>query len=496
MQRAGETGLSFNLRRFLGFLKLLLKNHMAALGLIILVVSTILAVSAPAIFPGDPRTKIVGASFAQPEWVMLFPEGNYLSKNIVVVDNPAFNSPAALQEWSYGVVDQSKLPGLSFSYSAGGVDATGGSLQVSSAWPSAVNATVTKTFHYPYHGPPGQFLDTPAPDFTVKAEGASLNQPVYVRFFIDTGRKSYTLWAVNITKSGQWKTPPYNIDSSLDEFRNAVGLGLTVTRLSPAEVIFSTVGDYSYGFEVAFHGPGKINVDNLGLVLYGTAYGVFGTDFYGNDLLGQNVIGSRVSLFVGLLSAFIGIGLGLIVGLLAGYKTGLTDEVLMRFTDMMLVIPGLPLLIVLIAVLGSSITNLIIVIGFLGWMGFARVIRSQVLSLKERPFVEAAKAAGAGTSQILTKHVFPNIVSLTYVNLALTVPGAILSEAALSFLGLGDPTSNSWGQILRRAEDTAAIRNWWVVIPPGLAIAIVSLSFVLIGYALDEIFNPKLRRRR
>ncbi len=502
MQRTGETGLSFNLRRFLGFLRLLLKNRMAAIGLIILVVSTVLAVSAPAVFPGDPRATTVGASFAQPEWVMLFPEGHDLSKNIVVVNDPAFTSPSALQEWSLRVADQSKLPSVSLSYSPRGIVASGGSLEVSSSSASAVNATVAKTFHYPYHGPPGQFLDLPAKAFTVIAQGASPSQPVFVRFFIDDGRKSLTLWAVNITKSGDiaktgdWNTPPYNIDSYLSEFANAVGLGTTVTGLSPAEAVFSHIGDYSYGFEVSFHGPGKINVDNLGLVLYGTAHGVFGTDFYGDDLLGQNILGSRVSLFVGLLSAFIGIGLGLMVGLIAGYKTGITDEVLMRFTDMMLVIPGLPLLIVLVAVLGSSITNLIIVIGFLGWMGFARVIRSQVLSLKERPFIEAAKAAGAGTSQILTKHVFPNIVSLTYVNLALTVPGAILAEAALSFLGLGDPTVNSWGQILHRAEDTAAIRNWWVVIPPGLAIAIVSLSFVLIGYALDEIFNPKLRRRR
>jgi peptide/nickel transport system permease protein len=168
----------------------------------------------------------------------------------------------------------------------------------------------------------------------------------------------------------------------------------------------------------------------------------------------------------------------------------------MRFTDMMLVIPTLPLLIVLIAVLGPSTLNIIIIIGFLGWMGFARVIRSQVLSLRERPFIEAARAAGSGTGHILTKHVFPNIVSLTYVNLALSVPGAILAEAALSFLGLGDPSNISWGQILNRAVVAAAVNKWWIIIPPGLAIAVVSTSFVFMGYALDEIFNPRLRRRR
>jgi len=197
-----------------------------------------------------------------------------------------------------------------------------------------------------------------------------------------------------------------------------------------------------------------------------------------------------------LLAAFIGIFLGLFVGLIAGYKSGLTDEVLMRFTDMMLVIPALPLLLVLVAVLGPSLINIIILIGFLGWMGFARVIRSQILSLKERPFIEAAKAAGAGTRRILSSHIFPNVVSLTYVNLALAVPGAIITEAALSFLGLGDPSSPSWGQILSRAQSYSAQSLWWWVVPPGVAIALISLSFVLIGYSLDELFNPKLRRRR
>jgi peptide/nickel transport system permease protein len=173
------------------------------------------------------------------------------------------------------------------------------------------------------------------------------------------------------------------------------------------------------------------------------------------------------------------------------------DEVLMRFTDMMLVIPSLPLIIVLVAVLGPSLLNIIFVLGFLGWMGFARVIRSQVLSLRERPFIEAAKASGAGTGYITTKHIFPNIVSLTYVNLALSVPGAIVGEAALSFLGLGPQTVISWGQMLELAHGAATSAGllWWWIIPPGIGIAVLSLSFILIGYALDEMFNPRLRKR-
>jgi len=185
---------------------------------------------------------------------------------------------------------------------------------------------------------------------------------------------------------------------------------------------------------------------------------------------------------------------------LAGTLGKLVDETLMRFTDILLVIPGLPLLLVLVAVLGPNIWNVIMIIGFLGWMGFARIVRSQVLTLKERPFIEAARASGAGPGRIITKHIFPNIVSLTYVNLALSVPGAILTESALAFLGLTDPSTVSWGRMFEQVFESGGLTHfpplWWWVLPPGFGIALVSLSFVLIGYALDEVFNPRLRKRR
>jgi peptide/nickel transport system permease protein len=269
---------------------------------------------------------------------------------------------------------------------------------------------------------------------------------------------------------------------------------------NPAPIIFSQATSYSYGIQVTFYGRQTINIDDFRIQVLGTAYGLLGTDYSGADVLSQTVYGSRISLFVGLLSAGIGIGLGLVVGLLAGFLGKFVDEVLMRFTDMMLVIPGLPLLIVLVAVLGPNIWNIIIIIGFLGWMGFARIIRAQVLTLRERPFIEAAKASGAGPGRIIMKHVFPNIVSLTYVNLALSVPAAILTESALAFLGLSDPSVVSWGHMFENVNVSGSLSHfpptWWWVLPPGLGIALVSLSFILIGYALDEIFNPRLRRRR
>jgi peptide/nickel transport system permease protein len=175
---------------------------------------------------------------------------------------------------------------------------------------------------------------------------------------------------------------------------------------------------------------------------------------------------------------------------------------MMRFADFLLVIPGLPLLIILVTVLGKSIWNIIGVLIFLGWMGFSRSVRSMVLSLRERPFIESAKAAGAGTMYIIYRHILPNVFALVYISLATSVPGAIISEASLAWLGLGDIDIPSWGILLYdfSATQVGALKSladyWFWVIPPGIAIALMAMSFILIGFALDEILNPRLRARR
>jgi len=490
---ARESSLGFNLKRFYKFFRLLFSNRMAALGLTMLVISVTAALIAPIAYPSNPQTTSSSGYFAQPHWVTYFSDGYYLSSNLAVGSDPAFASPSALQQWSYGY-SQAQSPYLSIFWSPLTPSSPpSGSLEISSSSSSGLNVTVFKTFHYPYHGPPSRFF---LPPLNVEAQGASPSQPIQVALSLTRGsEKTFTFWSTNLTKNNAWAFPPYVLDSSGTQFEAAAGLRQS-DRLSLPEIIFSQVTDYTFGVSVSFAGPGIVNLTNLGFTSYGTSFGLLGTDQQGGDLFAQLLWGARISLFVGLISAFIGIGLGLLIGLIAGYKSGLTDEALMRFTDMMLVLPVLPLLLVLITVLGQSVFNIILLIGFLGWMGFARVVRSQVLSLASRPFIEAAKAAGAGTGRILTSHVFPNVVSLTYVNLALAVPAAILTEAALSFLGLGAPTVISWGQIINNAETANALRDWWWVIPPGVAIAFVSLSFVLMGYALDEIFNPKLRRRQ
>ena len=222
---------------------------------------------------------------------------------------------------------------------------------------------------------------------------------------------------------------------------------------------------------------------------------LMGLDNRGRDIFSQWVWGSRIALFIGFSAAFIAISIGTIIGLVAGYFGGKIEVVLMRFTDVMLVIPSLPLIITLAAVLGSGVGNLILVIAIVGWTGVARVIRSQVLSLKERPFIESARVTGASHARIMVKHILPNVLPLAFLYMTFAVSGAILYEAALSFIGLGDISTVSWGRMLQDVSQSKALEAWYWLLPPGLAITLISLGFFLVGRAFDEIVNPRLRKR-
>jgi peptide/nickel transport system permease protein len=226
-----------------------------------------------------------------------------------------------------------------------------------------------------------------------------------------------------------------------------------------------------------------------------------GTDSRGGDILARTIYGSRISLMVGFVATIVSMGLGTVVGLYSGYWGGWKDEILMRITDVFLVLPWLALMIVLATVLpgGPSVTKVVFVIGITGWSGTARLVRAQVMSLKKRIFVERARSVGAGDYYIVRKHIFPNVFPLIFANSVLTVALSILSESTLSFIRLGpDPTRVvTWGNMLEDAMAGHAFLNGlylWILVP-GLCIVSVVLSFTLIGYALDEIFNPRLRRR-
>lgn len=222
-----------------------------------------------------------------------------------------------------------------------------------------------------------------------------------------------------------------------------------------------------------------------------------GTDHMGKDVLVGVVMGSRISLLVGLAATAMSMVIGALVGIISGYYGKTADVLLMRFTDVFLVIPWLPLMLVLAALLGPSLTNIILVIGITSWAGTARIIRAQTLSVKERPYVERARAIGSGDIHIMTYHILPNVFPLVFANTILVAAIAILSETTLSFLGMGDPTHVSWGMMLHYAFERGAttLGAWWWIIPPGLAVVLVVLGFTFMGYALDEVSNPRLRRR-
>ncbi|MBS4021766.1 MAG: ABC transporter permease [Dethiobacter sp.] len=225
---------------------------------------------------------------------------------------------------------------------------------------------------------------------------------------------------------------------------------------------------------------------------------LLGTNDIGNDILSELIYGTRISLLIGVIAAFISISIGLLVGLVAGYYGGLTDALLMRIVDLILVIPFLPLMIVLSAYLGPSFWNIIIVIGILSWVRPARVIRSQVLTLKTKTFVESARSLGATNSRLLFTHIMPGVIPLALAQFVLASSYAILVEASLSFLGLGDPFQKSWGTILYYAQARGAFLTsawvWWIL-PPGLLTTILVLGFTFTGYSLEEILNPRLRGR-
>jgi len=222
----------------------------------------------------------------------------------------------------------------------------------------------------------------------------------------------------------------------------------------------------------------------------GSAKHILGTDEKGRDILAMLVSGARVSLYVGILATGIAIIIGTLLGVASAYFGDMIDSLLMRCTDIMMAFPFFILLVFIVFIFGPSLNFIILAIGLTGWTGVARLVRSEALSLRTRGFILAARALGASDARIILRHMVPNVISSVIVIATLSIPGVILAEAALSFIGLGDPNIISWGQILYAGQgslDTA----WWVAVEPGIALFLTVLAFNFLGDGLRDAFDPR-----
>ncbi len=270
------------------------------------------------------------------------------------------------------------------------------------------------------------------------------------------------------------------------------GLGRTGVLLLLLVTVVAVAGPMLFPFD-----PKAVGASSSDIFQPPSAPHWLGTDELGRDVFRQVLAGARISLLVGLVATAISMLVGSLIGLVSGYAVGKLDAVMMRFTDFFLVIPTLPLVIALAAIFGQSLGIIILVIGLTGWPGTARIVRSQVLSLRERQFVTRIRSFGASDLRIVGVHILPNVLPLIFANTVLVIAGSILSEATLAFLGLGDPVHVSWGTMLHFAFVTGATGRgaWWYFLPPGIGIVVVVLGFTLIGHTLDRILNPRLRER-
>jgi peptide/nickel transport system permease protein len=238
---------------------------------------------------------------------------------------------------------------------------------------------------------------------------------------------------------------------------------------------------------------------------------LLGTDEAGRDMLNMTIHGARISMVIGLMATAITIILGAVIGIVSGYVGGRWDQFLMRITDFFLVLPTFvlaivlaPLILDLIGVdaelfgIRATLLVIVVVIGVTSWASTARIIRSQALSVRERMFVDRARVIGGSSGHIMRRHILPNVLNLIVANTVLTFAAAVFTETTLSFIGLGDPSSPSWGQLLNAAQESGApgLGAWWYIVPPAVCVVAVILAFTLVGNALDDVLNPKAGLKR
>ncbi len=475
--------------------QLLMRRKMWIFGIIVLVANIVVAVFAPVIATHDPIYEThVADDLAMPIWVTAFPGLQDLPRNLFI--------RIGSDDWSRKVhgthVSLLRLdsggPDLTIYYQRSGVEGNG-----------ETELTLRYDFGYGY-GPPKTFVALLPIGITVtKLVGVTYRFSVSITRNSDAKTfivyDSYPPWrSSDFSRLGDNRITIHSRDPTL-----ARRLGVSILDRNPAEMIFSSKTDYTIGLTVSILDEGimgdagqvKVTMSPVSFKIPGKAYGILGTNHEGADIFSQLVYGTRVSLIVGILSASIAVVLGVIVGVIAGYKGGPVDQAFMFLADTLIQTPTLPIIILVMLVFGRGIYMIISILALLSWMGLARQLRAWVLSLKERPFVEAVRAAGGGDLYIMFKVIAPQTVPLLTYSFVLSIPGAIMTEAGLSVLGFGDPLFPSWGKVLNEAYNFGGFASmaWWWIAPPMAALLLLALSIVFIGRTLEEVLNPRLRRR-
>ena len=353
--------------------------------------------------------------------------------------------------------------------------------------------------NYVYDDFPSDFIY----DFTAKYSGAPLLQMSVVRPDGNTIRilSSSLPYTDDVVYHNQ---KIFSTDESIKK-NLSLQSGLfdfSVDGASAEDIVFSKSSEHSvlkgdYVFLINLYGVQEENsFEDSSLIVGGKAFGIMGTDELRRDLAVGLLWGTPLALFIGISVAVVSVVMGLIYGVYAGYKGKITDETMMRFNDVIYALPALPFLIILAVTISNSIFLMIGFLTIFGWVGIAKVSRSMALQIKTKGYVEASKMMGQKNSTIIFKHILPQLLPYAFASIAISVPAAITTEAGLSFLGLGDPSFPTWGQILHDANTFGAAARglWWWIVPPGVMIAITGLAFVFLGNALDAIVNPKLKR--
>lgn len=335
--------------------------------------------------------------------------------------------------------------------------------------------------------------------------------------------KTIELTSFIVASPREGESPPYlryqdeplvlKIDSDVNVWRSVsafinenYGLSLSPSEVgkNPENFIFGApnANNFSsplkgrYRFEVSVTAyDSRDSVSDITLILGGSVYGLFGTDVIGRDIAIGVLLGFPTSLFIGIITSVIVTLVGCLLGIIGGYFGGKTDEVIQRTSDIVYNLPLLPLTIFLIFLMGSSIWNIVLLLIVFGWPGLTIVTRAIALQLREAPFVEAAKSFGSSPWRIIFKHMLPQVTPFIVAQMIFYVPTFILLEAALSFLGLGDPSLPTWGQMLELGFRNGAIYLglWWWIIPPGVMIVLTAFTFVLIALGMEPVVNPRLR---